>query len=139
VLSRHSMKFAVLAILFTTVGVTAAAEDAVAPPAAGAEAPTVVQLPPWMTADVLKAAVQINMTDAQKPEFNTVVGQFVTDHFAMIQKELKRGAANLDMTIKSRDNALVHTMDDQVHKILTKEQWPAYENYRKVLRTSLKG
>lgn len=138
-LSRHPMKFAVLAILFTTVGLTAAAEDAAAPAAAVAETPIAVQLPPWMTTDVLKAAVQINMTDAQKPEFNAVVGQYVTDHFAMIQKELKRGAANLDMTIKSRDNALARTMDDQVREILTQEQWPAYENYRKVLRTSLKG
>lgn len=97
------------------------------------------QLPPWMTADVIKAAVSMNMTDAQKPEFNNVVGQFITDHFAMIQKEIKRSAPNLDMTIKSRDKALIHTLDDNVHKILTQEQWPAYENYKDALLKALRS
>jgi len=91
-----------------------------------------------MSPDVIKAAVAINMTDAQKPEFNKVVGQYVTDHFAMIEKVLKVGAPNVDMTIRSKDNALVHKMDEGVHKILTKEQWPAYEEYKKVLRAGLK-
>jgi hypothetical protein len=81
----------------------------------------------------------MNMTDAQKPEFNKAVGQFITDHFAMIQKEIKRSAPNLDMTIKSRDKALIHTLDDNVHKILTQEQWPAYENYKDALLKALRS
>jgi len=88
---------------------------------------------------VMKAAVAMNMTDVQKPEFNKAVGQFITDHFAMIQKEIKRSAPNLDMTIKSRDRALVHTLDDNVHKILTQEQWPAYENYKEALLAALRS
>ena len=86
--------------------VCATAEEAAAPAAApaaarrrGARATAAVDEP-----DVIKAAVAINMTDAQKPEFNKVVGEYVTDHFAMIQKEMKRGAPNLDMTIRSKDN-----------------------------------
>ena len=134
------MGFAVLVLALA--GSTAIAEDAAAPaadaPAAGAAPAAPVQLPPWMSTDVLKAAVAINMTDAQKPEFNKVVGQYVTDHFAMIQKVMKVGAPNVDMTIRSKDNSLVHKMDDEVHKILTKEQWPAYEEYKKVLRAGLK-
>jgi hypothetical protein len=113
------MSLAVLVLAF--VGSTASAEDAAAPaggaPAAGCSASGAVQLPPWMSPDVIKAAVAINMTDAQKPEFNKVVGQYVTDHFAMIQKVLKVGAPNVDMTIRSKDNALVHKMDEGVHKI----------------------
>jgi hypothetical protein len=140
VLTRLWMSLAVLVLAF--VGSTASAEDAAAPaggaPAAGAAPAVPVQLPPWMSPDVIKAAVAINMTDAQKPEFNKVVGQYVTDHFAMIQKVLKVGAPNVDMTIRSKDNALVHKMDEGVHKILTKEQWPAYEEYKKVLRAGLK-
>ncbi len=106
-----------------------------AAPAPGA-AP--VQLPPWMTPDVIKATVAINMTDAQKPQFTQIVGDYVTAHFAMIQKEMKRGAPNLDMTIRSKDNGLVHKMDDKMHKVLTTEQWPAFEEYKKVLRDGLK-
>jgi hypothetical protein len=138
VLSRSSMGLAILVLALA--GSTAIAEEAAAPAAdaAGAAPAAPVQLPPWMSTDVLKAAVAINMTDAQKPEFNKVVGQYVTDHFAMIQKVMKVGAPNVDMTIRSKDNALVHKMDDEVHKILTKEQWPAYEEYKKVLRAGLK-
>jgi len=122
------VSFAVLVLAL--VGTTAVAEEAAAPAAPA--------LPPWMSADVVKAAVAINMTDAQAPEFNKVVGLYVTDYFAMIQKVMKVGAPNMDMTIRSKDNALVHKMDDGVHKILTKEQWPAYEDYKKVLRAGLK-
>jgi len=140
-LFRRFVSLAILASLAAFIGTGAAAEEAAAPaaaPAAGAAAPAPVQLPPWMSVDVIKAAVAINMTDAQKPEFNKVVGEYVTDHFAMLQKESKRNnAANLDMTIKSKDKALVHKMDDEVEKILTKEQLPAYENYKKVLRAGL--
>ena len=110
-----------------------AAEDAATAPAAA----PLPELPPWMTADVIKATVALNMTAAQKPEFNKAVGQYITDHFAMIQKEAKRNAPDLDMRIRSRGIALVHTMDDEVHKILTSEQWPAYKNYKKALGTAL--
>jgi hypothetical protein len=130
------MSFAVLVLIL--VGSTAAAEEAPAPAATPGAAPAAPQLPPWMSTDVIKAAVAINMTDAQKPEFNKVVGDYVTEHFAMIGKVMKVGAPNLDMTIRSKDNALAHKMDEGVHKILTKEQWPAYEEYKKVLRAGLK-
>jgi hypothetical protein len=50
---------------------------------------------------------------------------------------VKRGAPNLDMTIRSKDNGLVHQMDDKMHKVLTTEQWPAFEEYKKALRTAL--
>lgn len=134
VATRRSIVATVFAALFVVAGFTAAAEEA-APAAAPAEP---VQLPPWMSPEVIKAAVAINMTDAQKPVFNEIVGDYVTAHFAMIQKEVKRGAPNLDMTIRSKDNGLAHTMDDKVKKVLTKEQWPAYEEYKKELRSGLK-
>jgi hypothetical protein len=133
-----SIRFVVPSVLATVLlglALTAVAEDAATPPTA----PTPIQLPPWMTADVMKAAVAMNMTDVQKPEFNKAVGQYITDHFAMIQKEIKRSAPNLDMTIKSRDRALVHTLDDNVHKILTQEQWPEYEKYKDALLTALRS
>jgi hypothetical protein len=130
--SHFVLRITVLVMLFAA-GVATAEEGS--PPAAASP----LQLPPWMTTDVIKAAVAMNMTDAQKPEFNKAVGQFVTDHFAMIQKEIKRSAPNLDMTIKSRDKALVHTLDDSAHKILTQEQWPAYESYKEALLTALRS
>lgn len=135
-LSNRLVVSSALATILVAFALIAVAEDAATPPTAPTPLP---QLPPWMTADVIKATVAMNMTDAQKPEFNSAVGQFITDHFAMIQKEIKRSAPNLDMTIKSRDKALVHTMDDNVRKILTQEQWPAYENYKSALLAALRS
>jgi hypothetical protein len=114
----------------------AAAEDATPTPETAAPAP--VQLPPWMSGDAVKAAVAINMTDAQQHDFNEAVGDYVTDHFAMIQKEAKREAPDLEQRVKSRDGALLHKLDNRLHKILTAQQWPAYEDYRKVLQKDLR-
>jgi hypothetical protein len=135
-LSRLSTVSFVLASILALTGLRAAAEEAAAPAAAPAAAAP-VQLPPWMTPDVIRATVAINMTEPQKPQFTQIVGDYVTAHFAMIQKEVKRGAPNLDMTIRSKDNGLVHQMDDKMHKVLTTEQWPAFEEYKKALRTAL--
>ena len=132
-MSLRSIVHITCAALWAAIAIPAVAENAAAP-----AAPAVpLQLPPWMTPDVFKAAVRINMTDAQKPEFNKAVSDFISDHFSMMQKEAKRNAPNLDMRIKSKDKALVHALDDKVHKILTEEQWPAYENYKKELRSGL--
>jgi hypothetical protein len=138
-LSRLSTVSFVFASILALTGVRAAAEEAApaAAPAATPAATAPVQLPPWMTPEVIKATVAINMTDPQKPQFTQIVGDYVTAHFAMIQKEVKRGAPNLDMTIRSKDNGLVHQMDDKMHKVLTAEQWPAFEEYKKELRTAL--
>ncbi len=114
---------------------TAAAQDSTTP----AEPAPLPQLPPWMTADVINASVAMNMTDTQQPEFNKVVGQFITDHFAMIQKEVKRNAPNLDMRMKSRDRALVHKMDDGAEKVLTPAQLPAYREYKDALLEALRS
>jgi len=113
-----------------------------AAPAAPGDSPATpappVQPPFWMTDDVLRAEVAINLADAQKSGFNQAVGGYVADHFAMIQKEAKREAPDLEQRVKSRDNALLHELDDNVKKILTTAQWPAYENYRKTLQKTLK-
>lgn len=125
-----------LAAFLLAFSLIATAEGPETPPAT----PTPLrELPPWVTADVIKAAIAMNMTDAQKPEFNKVVGQFIGDHFSMIQKEVKKNAPNLDMAIKSRDKALVHKMDDEMHKILTPEQLPAYDNYKDALLVALRS
>lgn len=132
-MSLRSIVRITCAVCWAALVMPVAAEDAATPVPPAAP----VELPAWMTADVFKAAVQINMTDAQKPEFNAAVSEFISGHFAMMQKEAKRNAPNLDMRIKSKDKALLHALDDKVHKILTREQWPAYENYKKELRSGL--
>lgn len=134
---RRSTMFTMLAAVLSLSAAAAMAEEAAPAAAEPGAAQQPIQLPPWMTTDVLKAAVAINMTDAQKPQFNQVVGDYVTAHYAMIQKVNKLGAPNVDMTIRSKDHALVRKMDDEVKKILTAQQMPAYEDYKKALHEAL--
>ena len=132
---RLASSRSILAIAFVIACASASAQEDSPPPSPQ----PAVELPAWMTVDIVKAAVDIHMTDEQQHQFNDAVAEFVSSHFAMIQKELKKEAPDLEQRVKSRDGVLVRQMDARVHPILTTEQWPAYENYKKALRTQLKG
>jgi len=96
-------------------------------------------MPPWMQPDVVKAAVQIGMTPEQQTEFRRLVGNYITDRFAMIQQVISRGGMDLERTIRSKDRGLQSDLDKQMKVVLTKEQWPKYEDYKTVLKSHLKG
>jgi hypothetical protein len=124
----------ILAMAFVIASAAAFAQEGSPPPSPQ----PAVALPAWMTVDIVKAAVDMHMTDEQQHQFNDAVADFVSSHFAMIQKELKKEAPDLEQRVKTRDGVLVRQMDTRVHPILTTEQLPAYENYKKALRTQLK-
>ena len=134
-LPRLATRLSIGAVAIALACVPAFAQEGTSP------APTqpAVEVPAWMTVDVVKAAVDIHMTDAQQREFNGAVGDFVSSHFTMIQKEVRKEAPDLEQRVKSRDGVLVRQMDTRMRPILTTEQWPAYENYKKTLRAQLKG
>jgi len=131
---RLASRRSILAIAFVIACASASAQEDSPPPSAQ----PAVELPAWMTVDIVKAAVDIHMTDTQQHEFNDAVGEFVTSHFTMIQKELRKEAPDLEQRVKSRDGVLVRQMDTRLRPVLTTEQWPAYENYKKALRTQLR-
>jgi Spy/CpxP family protein refolding chaperone len=132
VLVRRITMLTILAALASFHAAVATAAEAA--PAAAAPA----QLPPWVTPDLIKATQAINLTPEQNAKFEQVVGDYVTAHFGMIAKVNKMGQPNIDMTIRSKDKALVHQMDDQMKGVITEAQWPAYEDYKKVLKDGLK-
>jgi len=140
VLVRRTTMVTILTALASLYAAMAVAEDATpaAAPAAAAPGAAPVQLPPWVTPDLIKATQAINLTPEQNPQFQQVVGDYVTAHFAMIAKVNKSGQPNIDMTIRSKDRALVHQMDDQMKGVITDAQWPAFEEYKKVLKAGLK-
>ena len=139
-LVRRTTMVTILTALASLYAAMAVAEDATpaAAPAAAAPGAAPVQLPPWVTPDLIKATQAINLTPEQNPQFQQVVGDYVTAHFAMIAKVNKSGQPNIDMTIRSKDRALVHQMDDQMKGVITDAQWPAFEEYKKVLKAGLK-
>jgi hypothetical protein len=132
---RLATSFALLAASFVILCIAAFAQDDSPAPSTQ----STPELPAWITVETVQAAIDIHMTDDQQHQFIDAVGDFVNDHFRMIQKEVKKEAPDLERRVVSRDNALVRQLDTRMHTILTTEQWPAYENYKKVLRAQLKG
>lgn len=96
--------------------------------------------PAFMQPEVLKAAIAINMTDEQKPQFQQALTTFVEARMKMIGK-LMRGnnVTNIDRKIKSRTNSLLKKMDKSMAEFLSEEQMPAYQVYRDALKSNLRG
>ncbi len=113
-------RIAALAII-TLIPFSAHAEEAAQP------------LPPWMAPEVIKAAIDIGLDEAQQPEFRRIVGEFITNRMSMIAQEIRRSPPNLDRVIKTKTRRLEKTMDTGMKAVLTEPQWPAYENYKDVL------
>ena len=96
--------------------------------------------PAFAQPEVLKAAMAINLTDEQKPQFQAALTDFVTGRMDAIKKLMsKRNQTNLPRKIKGRTNALLKKMDKSMGAFLTEEQLPAYENYRALLKANLRG
>lgn len=95
--------------------------------------------PPWLEPEVIKASLEIGLTEAQQPEFRRIVGQYITDRVAMIQQEIRRSPPNLDRVIKTKSNRLEKAMDAEMKVVLTENQWKPFENYKKVLKSKFRA
>ena len=96
--------------------------------------------PAFLQPEVLKAAMAINLTDAQKPQFQEALTEFSQNRMKMIGKLMrKNNMTNIDRKIRSRTNSLLKKMDKSMAGFLSEEQMPAYENYRDTLKANLRG
>jgi hypothetical protein len=98
-----------------------------------AEEPTAQ--PPWLQPDVLRAAGAIELTDEQLPQFRTAVTDLVNNHTVAINKLLRgNNVSNLKRKLKTATNRQFKKMDKSVAGFLSAEQYPKYEQYRKLLK-----
>ena len=96
--------------------------------------------PAFMQPEVLKAALAINLTDEQKPQFQQALTDFVNDQAEAINLLMRRNnQTNLPRKIKGKTNSLLKVMDKQMASFLSEEQMPAYENYAKTLKSNMRG
>jgi hypothetical protein len=96
--------------------------------------------PAFMQPEVLRAAVAMKLSEAQKPQFRAVVTRFSEARMASLAKLMKKNnQTNLPRKWKSKTNSLLKTMDKEVAEFLTKEQLSAYDTYRNTLKSNLKG
>jgi len=93
------------------------------------EAPT----PAWESPEVVKAAIEIGLDEAQLPEFRRIVAEYLTDLGSMVQQELRRESTNKDRTIKRKNRGLIQKMDEQARVLLREDQWPKYLVYKEAL------
>ena len=107
--------------------------------AASAQTEDSPNTPPWISPDIVKAAIEIRLDDNQQEVFRTAVGDFIDSYFRMIRKESRRNAVDQPRRIARRTRSLVGGMDKAMKKTLLQEQWPAYERYRTLLVSALQN
>ena len=95
--------------------------------------------PPWMQPDVVKAAVDIGMTDEQLAHFRSHVAEFMDGRMKAFNNLMRRNnVTNMDRKMKSRTKRLKRRMDEQMSELLTEEQYPKYEVYRDLLMSKFR-
>jgi hypothetical protein len=96
--------------------------------------------PSFLQPDVLRAAIAINLTDEQKPQFQAALTQFINARIEAVNRLMrKNNQTNLERKIKSRSNSLLKQMDKDMAKFLSEEQLPAYQVYRDTLKANMRG
>lgn len=89
---------------------------------------------PWTDPEVLKAAIEIEMSPEQQVQFRTAITNFLEGLGSDVRKLLNaRNPTNIPRKIASKRNARVKVMDEEVQAFLTDEQMPSYEAYRDLL------
>ena len=97
-------------------------------------------IPAYLQPTVLKAALEINLTEEQQPMFREALTNFFNNRMSAINLLLRRhNQTGVPRKIKSKTNSLLKTMDKDMAAFLTEEQIPAYENYRQTLKSNLQG
>ena len=97
------------------------------------------QRPPWMQPDVVKAAVDIGMSEEQLAQFRSHVAEFMDGRMKAFNNLMRRNnVTNMDRKMKSRTKRLKRRMDEQMGELLTEEQYPKYEVYRDLLMSKFR-
>ncbi len=88
----------------------------------------------WAHPDVVKAAIQINMDEVQRDQFQASVTEFLEGYAADVRRLMRaNNQTGLPRKIRRKRRSRVNTMDEQMAGVLSEEQIPAYENYRDTL------
>ncbi len=89
---------------------------------------------------LIQAAIDIQMTDEQIPEFQGEVVDYLKSVGRATQKLLQRNNQHdLEKKIIRKRASLAKKMDKEMAKLLTDEQYPRYEKYRELLLAKLSG
>ena len=95
------------------------------------------QRPPWLSDEVMAAAMAIELTPEQLAPFRSNVAEFLESYRDQARKLVRRGAAGLEGQIDRLRRSLAGDMDDRMAGLLTEDQMVRYADYRAALLRSL--
>lgn len=96
--------------------------------------------PAYMQTEVLQAALAIQMTDEQRPQFQQALTKFHNARMEAISLLMRRNnQTGVPRKIKGKTNALLKNMDKDMAVFLTEEQMIAYQDYRTKLKSNMRG
>lgn len=95
------------------------------------------QRPPWLSDEVVAAAMAIELTPEQMAPFRASVSEFLASYRDQARRLIRRGAAGLEGQIDRLRKSLAGDMDERMAVLLTEEQMVRYADYRSALLDAL--
>jgi len=93
---------------------------------------------PWLQPEVLKAALDIGLTEAQLPQFRDAITHLAQNQISATNKLLRQNnIADLDRKLTTVTNRQFKKMDREMAQFLSAEQLPKYQIYRDALRAHM--
>ena len=89
--------------------------------------------PPWAQEDVVRAALEIRMTETQSLQFKAAISRYLIDTNTEIRKLVRRNPTGLPRKIRSKKNIMRKRMDAEMASFLTESQMSRYYLYRDLL------
>jgi len=91
------------------------------------------QTPPWLQPEVVKAYVDIGLTDDQKPMFKEAQIDYIQKSHRAIRSAINSNKGNLEREIRRRIKKQLNRWSNNAAEFLTEEQYPKFEIYRDIL------
>ena len=93
---------------------------------------------PWLQPEVLKAAVDIGLTEEQQPLFRNAITHLVENQISATNKLLRQNnIADLKRKLTTVTHRQFKKMDREMEGFLTSEQLPQYQTYRDALHAQM--
>ena len=92
-----------------------------------------MERPAWLSEEVVRAAMNIGMSEEQLDPFRDSVRIFLEDYRDEARRIIRRGDAGIETSVQRARNSLAREMDERMSKILTDAQMAPYQDYRSAL------
>jgi len=93
--------------------------------------------PPWLSDEVVAAAVAIELDTEQLPAFRTSAGEFLNRYGEEVRRLIRRNEPDLQIHIDRKREKLARDMDERMAAFMSDEQLIRYQDYRKALLEAL--